>query len=107
MASYPSVGLQYDMRPVTTRRTSISVSGTIRTVDLSQTTVYRISVTHPIIDSTDLSTLQTFYSTNKNNTNAITLGGVTYDTHFESDYQVEAVSASYYNVSVSLIGVEQ
>lgn len=107
MATYPSIGLQHDIRPLSKRRIDVSDAGTVRSVDLNETTVYRIAIKHPIINSTDRDTLVSFYTTNKNNVNAITLAGATYDTHFEADYRVESISASYFDLSVVLVGVKQ
>lgn len=106
MAAYPSIGLQHKIKPITKRQVDVSDEGDIRTADLGNTTVYRIDLTHPVINSTDRDTLLAFYNTNKNNVNTITLAGAGYDTHFESDYDVESLSASYFTLSVTLIGVK-
>ena len=107
MATYPSIGLKHDIRPATSRRISISEAGKVRGVDLSEATVYRIDLTHPLVNSTDRDTLLAFYDSYKYTVNEITLAGATYDIQFESDYQVESVSASYFNLSVSLLGTKQ
>ncbi len=106
MAAYPSIGLQHDIRPLTARRVDVSEAGGIRSVDLGDATVYRIALAHPVINSTDRDTLLAFYVANKNAVNTITLAGSTYNTHFESDYAVESISAAYFNLSVNLVGVK-
>jgi hypothetical protein len=107
MAAYPSIGLRHDIRPLTARRVDVSDAGTIRSVDLGDETVYRIAITHPVINSTDRDTLLAFYVANRNAVNTITLAGSTYDTQFEGDYAVESISADYFNLSVGLVGVKQ
>jgi len=99
--------LQYTISPRNSRRVDVSDAGTVRLVALSEETAFTIDITHPIIDSTDRDTLLTFYQTNKNNTNTITLAGSTYDVLFAGDYAVESVSASYYTLSVTLVGTKQ
>jgi hypothetical protein len=106
MAAYPSIGLQHDIKPANQRRVSISEAGTVRFVNLGDATAYTIRLTHPIINSTDRDTLLTFYTTNKNNVNTITLAGAAYNVHFLHDYEVESLSASYFTLSVTLAGVK-
>lgn len=107
MAAYPSIALQHDIRPKYDRRIDSSASGTIRGVDLGDATVYTITLTHPIINSTDRGTLQTFYNTYKAASNTITLAGDAYDVVFKSDYRVESVSASWFTLSVTMEGTKQ
>jgi hypothetical protein len=38
--------------------------------------------------------------------NTITLAGDAYDTQFESDYEVDSISGTYFDVSVTLIGTK-
>ena len=106
MAAYPSIALQHDIRPANPRRVSISDAGTVRLVSLGEATAYTIRLVHPIINSTDRDTLLTFYSTNKNNANTITLAGSGYNIYFLSDYEVESVSASFFTLSVTVAGVK-
>jgi hypothetical protein len=106
MAAYPSIGLNADIEPITQRIVDISDAGTIRSADLNNTTVYRIKITHPIITSAEKSTLLTFYTTNKNNSNTITLDGDAYTTQFESDYEVSNISATWFSARVSLVGTK-
>jgi hypothetical protein len=106
MAAYPSIGLRHKIKPLTKRITDISDAGDIRSVDTGSDTVYRISLVHPIINDTDRATLIAFYVANKNNVNTITLAGDAYDTQFESDYEVDSISGTYFDVSVTLIGTK-
>lgn len=107
MATYPSIGLKHDIRPNAPREVLVADSGAVRAFDLGAATTYRISITHPIINATDRDTLLTFYATNKNSTNAITLAGSTYDVLFEDEYRVQSISASYFTLSVTLTGTKQ
>lgn len=106
MAAYPSIGLQHSIRPLNDIRFNVSDSGVIRGVDLGEATAYEITLTHPLVDSTDRATLQTFYDTYKTSTNTITLAGDGYNVWFKSDYRVDSVSASFFNLTVTLHGVK-
>ena len=107
MAAYPSIGLQHNISPLNPRISDVSDAGTVRTVDLNEVTAYRISITHPLIDSTDRATLQTFYDTNRDSVNTITLAGDTYDVQFMQDYSVESVSSAFFDLSTVLVGNKQ
>lgn len=107
MATYPSIGLTHDIRPRTARRMSVSDSGAVRIVDLGESTVFDIAITHPIINSTDRDTLLAFYASYKDVSNEITLAGDTYTVYFTGDYRIESVSASYFTLSVELVGTRQ
>jgi hypothetical protein len=107
MAAYPSIGLTHKIEPINARSTDVSVNGDIRTTDLGEETAYRIQITHWPVDSTDRDTLKAFYDTNKNNVNAITLAGTTYDTHFETDYSIHSDNDSWFRMDVTLYGNEQ
>lgn len=107
MATYPSIGMQAKAEPINNRIVNVSDAGTVRSIDLGAVTAYRITVTHPMISSTDKGTLETFYSTNKNNTNAITIDGTTYDVQFDRDYSVESVNSTLFTLTVSMSGVKQ
>ena len=108
MAAYPSsIGLQFTITPINGPEIDLSDNGDVRSVDLSASLAYRIEITHPVINTTDRGTLITFYDTNKTSVNTITLAGETYDVLFENPYTVESLSATYFNVSTSLIGNKQ
>jgi hypothetical protein len=106
MAAYPSVGLMFDIKPVSEITNDISEAGTVRTANLNNATVYRIGLTHPLISSTDVGTLRTFFDTYKYTSNTITLAGVAYDVRFEYDYQVSSDSAVWFTARTSLIGTK-
>lgn len=107
MATYPSIGMQARAEPINSRIVDVSDAGTVRSVDLGAVTAYRITVVHPLINSTDKGTLETFYSTNKNNTNAITIDGTTYDVQFMSDYVVESNNSTLFTLTAYMAGVKQ
>ncbi|MFT5766733.1 MAG: hypothetical protein ACI9DH_000552 [Halioglobus sp.] len=106
MAAYPSIGLKHKIVPVNGVDPDISDAGTVRTVDLGQATVYRITLTHPIATLTERATLQAFYDTYRYTVNTITLAGEVYNITFKSDYAVESVSSAYVDMSVDLIGTK-
>lgn len=105
MAAYPSIGLQYAIKPESKQRVDISAAGTIRSVSLNEDTVYRISITHPLVDSTDRDTLLAFYDTNKANVNTVTLAGDSYNITFAEDYSIKQDSATYFTLSTVVYGV--
>lgn len=107
MAAYPSIGLQHNIRPLNPRRVNVSDAGTVRSIDLNEVTAYRIAIVHPLVNSTDRATLQTFYDTNRDAVNTITLAGDTYDVQFVNDYSVDSVNASFFNLSVVMKGTKQ
>jgi len=107
MPTYPDV-------PTRTRRIKrdnqpkpeVSEGGIIRAQDLSAQAVYDIELEHPYITASQVSTLQTFYSNNKNAT--ITTrqlaDGNTYDCEHIYEPEVEDHNATYKTVRQKLIG---
>lgn len=108
MAAYPSsIGLQFEITPLNGPEIDLSDNGDVRSVDLGASLAYRIEITHPVIDDTDRATLIAFYDANKTDVNTITLAGETYDVLFENPYSVQSLSATYFDVSTTLIGNKQ
>ena len=107
MAAYPSIGFRFNKRPITKNNIDVSDAGTVRSVNLNQATVYRITITHPYIDSADRATLLAFYSTNKNNVNTIDYAGDTYDVRFESEYEEDSESAAFFTLKAVMKGSKQ
>lgn len=106
MAAYPSIGLKHTISPLTQRVVDVSDAGTIRTVDLSVGVAYAISIEHPLISSSEVTTLESFYSTNKTSSNTITLRGVTYNFLFQGAYTIQSVNSSFYNASIKIIATK-
>lgn len=105
MAAYPSIGKRTKVRALNDRKTDISEAGTVRIVDLSAAQVYQIAVEHPLLNSTDLATLRTFWTTNKNLVVTISAGdGYSYDAYFVNEPEVEVVNSVRSNVRVTLVG---
>lgn len=105
MAAYPSIGKRTKVRALNDRKTDVSEAGTVRIVDLSAAQVYQIAVEHPLINSTDLATLRTFWTTNKNLVVTISAGdGYSYDAYFVNEPEVEVVNSVRSNVRVTLVG---
>ena len=107
MAAYPSIGLRHNIKPLNPRKGDVSDAGTVRTVDLNEVTAYRIVITHPYTDSTDRATLQSFYDTNRNSVNTITIAGDTYDVQFMQDYEVESEGSAFVHMVTVLEGNKQ
>lgn len=106
MAAYPSIALKHTKRPALGRDIDVSVAGTIRGVDVGRATVYRIIIEHPLVNQADRDILLSFYDTNKNVNNTITLGGTDYSVQFTSDYEEQSEGSSFYNLSVTMVGVK-
>lgn len=105
MAAYPSIGKRTRVRALNDRKADVSDAGTVRIVDIAAAQVYQIIVEHPLINSTDLATLRTFWSTNKNVVNSITAGdGYTYNVYFVNEPEVEVINSVRSNVRVTLVG---
>jgi len=107
MAAYPSIGMRVQVAPLNERRIDVSDSGKVRSVSLGETTAYRFRITHPLITSSEVTTLRNFYAANGNTVNTITVDGITYNVQFQSAYQFESESATYWNASVNLVGTPQ
>lgn len=105
MAAYPSIGMRTRVRAMNDRKADVSDAGTVRLVDLGASQVYQITVEHPLLGSTDLATLRSFWTTNKNLSVTLTAGdGYTYSVYFINEPDVEVVNSTRSNVRVNLVG---
>ena len=105
MATYPSLGKRTTVRALNDRKTDISEAGGVRIVDLSAAQVYEVQVEHPLINATDLATLRTFWTTNKNSANTITAGdGYSYSGYFVNEPEVDVINNSWANARVTIVG---
>ena len=66
MATYPSIDAQTKVTPKQTLKIDISEGGDLRAQDLTAADMYDIDIEHPWIDAADVTTLQSFFATNKN-----------------------------------------
>ena len=108
MAAYPSSpGYRVTRQVLTSRRYRVSEGGTVRGSSLAAVDAYRFTITHPWIDSTDMGTLQTWYDTNKDLDNTITVDSVAYDVNVEGDYVVERHNSTYRTAVIKLVGTKQ
>ena len=109
MAAYPTTPyFNTNVRPLTKVRTQIAESGVIKSTNLAEEDAYTIDVEHPGITSADVSTLQSFYQTNKYNSNTIPAAdGNTYDFVFTEDYRIERISATYFTARNRLVANRQ
>lgn len=88
MASYPSIPFWSEKRPLGNgRNISIAETGDIHAANFDVIDAYEIKLSHPLTNSTDAATLRTFYNTNKDAENTITIGGDTWDFQFSGPYQ--------------------
>ena len=105
MATYPTLGKRTTVRALNDRKTDISEAGGVRIVDLSAAQVYEVQVEHPLISATDLATLRTFWTTNKNVANTITAGdGYSYSGYFVNEPEVDVINNSWANARVTIVG---
>jgi hypothetical protein len=105
MATYPSLGKRTTVRALNDRKTDISEAGGVRIVDLSAAQVYEVQVDHPLINSTDLATLRSFWTTNKNSANTITAGdGYSYSGYFVNEPVVDVINNSWATARVTIVG---
>ena len=106
MATYPtSIGKRTSVRALNDRRTDVSDAGDVRIVDLTAAQVYEIKVEHPYINSTDLATLRTFFTTNKNVSNTIAAGdGYSYAGYFVNEFEVDVINSTWANARCVIVG---
>ena len=105
MATYPSLGKRTTVRALNDRKTDISEAGGVRIVDLSAAQVYEVQVEHPLINATDLATLRSFWTTNKNAANTITAGdGYSYSGYFVNEPEVDVINNTWSNARVTIVG---
>lgn len=106
MATYPTtIGKKTTVRALNDRKTDISEAGTVRIVDLSAAQVYEIRVEHPLITSAQLSTLRTFWTTNKNAANTIAAGdGYSYSGYFVNEFEVDVINDSWATARCTIVG---
>jgi len=109
MATYPtSPAYRTTVRPITRTRTKVSESGIPRQQNLSAVTAFEITVEHPLITASEISTLQSFHDTNAYNDNEIVGNdGDTYDCWFAEDYTIRAISSTYSTATTRLVANRQ
>ena len=109
MPAYPTTpAYKSTVKPISRTRFKTTESGKARGNNLAGETLYRITVEHPFITSSQVTTLQTFYDTNKDADNTITANdGRTYDVNFESDFTFNTTNQTYFTAKTTLIGNRQ
>jgi hypothetical protein len=86
----------------------VSESGVPRQQNLGEETAFRIEVTHPLITSAQVTTLQSFYTTNAYNDNTIVGNdGDTYDVLFETDYEIMHNGGTWFTAKCVMVGTRQ
>jgi len=107
MAAYPSITMTADVEPINAPRVDVSDGGTVRMVSLNESIAYRISLSHPYLTPSDMTTLRQFYDTNKALAVTITIFGVTYSAYFTEAFKFSMETSIYGTGSVSLVGTPQ
>lgn len=103
VGTYPLVGRQHGMEPLSSRRADVSDSGRVRAVDLAEQTAYRIQVQHPLITNAQRDELGAYFIANRTSPFTIALGGILYSAIYERDYSYARVNSQYSNASVTLL----
>ena len=66
MATYPAIDARTKIKPRQTLKIDISEGGDLRGQDFSAADQFDIEIEHPWIDASDVTTLQSFFTNNKN-----------------------------------------
>lgn len=84
MPAFPAFDASPDSRvePDAGIETRVTDGGTIRGRRKFAAPVYRIQLIYEVLSPTDRATLDSFYETNKDAINQVTIDGVTYDVRF-------------------------
>lgn len=106
MATYPTtIGKKTTVRALNDRKADVSDAGDVRIVDLSAAQVYEVRVEHPLINSTDLATLRSFFTTNKNVSNTIAAGdGYSYAGYFVNEFEVDVINSTWATARCTIVG---
>lgn len=85
-------------------------SGTVRLQATNDEDTYRITVRHPWLTQAEITTLNSFYTTNSGSDIQITYAGVTYDAYMLGPPSFRAAnrnSTAYFHATVQMIGNPQ
>ena len=105
MPAYITLPQLTKVRPVNGLKTDISEGGDVRAVNLGANNVYRVEITHPLLDATDRDSLISFYNTNKNTVLTVTAGdGNTYDCLITQEPEVQVVTPTRFTCKATLFG---
>jgi len=105
MPAYPTLPIATKVVPVNALKTDISDSGDVRAIDLSAQNVYRLDITHPLLDATERNTLTSFYTTNKGVVVTVTAGdGNTYDCLITREPTITVVTPIRFTAKITLVG---
>tara|TARA_A100001201_G_scaffold143757_1_gene147257 strand:+ start:7208 stop:7537 length:330 start_codon:yes stop_codon:yes gene_type:complete len=90
--------------PATKNTAKLAESKKVRLYSLGEGDAYRITVSYPFITSAQLSTLETFYDTNRDLDNTISASdGNSYNCWFESGFTVVNNGPTYFTASATLL----
>lgn len=104
MASYPEIGLQYEVEHLNPPTLAVAESGVVRGIDLADSEAFRVAIVHPLATLAQRDTLWSFYETHKTADNTLVLDGHTYTLKFEAAYTERRVNASYFELSTTMVG---
>lgn len=105
MAAYPTLPMRTRVRVLNDRQAEFSESGAVRMQDFGAVRIYEISVDHPLITTSEASTLRSFYESNRLVSLTITAGdGYTYTVYFKNEPDFEIVNSARVNGKSMLTG---
>lgn len=88
-------------------RVRLSEGGNVHGRQAYAATVYSWSIVYELLDATDRATLDTFYETNKESVNAVTIDGTTYNVRFTNKPMPTEYHGLYRTMTCDVIGHEQ
>lgn len=105
MPAYVTLPQLTKVQPVNGLKPDISEGGDVRAVSLGANNVYRVEITHPLLDATERDSLISFYSTNQNTVVTVTAGdGNTYDCLIAQEPEVQVVTPIRFTCKAILFG---
>ena len=110
MATFPTfdgISPQSSSNPDAGLNVRLSEGGNVHGRQAYSATVYRWTIIYELLDATDRAELDTFYETNKENVNAVTIDGTTYDVRFVNKPMPTEYHGLYRTMTVEVIGHEQ
>ena len=110
MASFPTfdgISPESNLNPDAGLNVRLSEGGNVHGRRAYDAAVYRMTIVYELLDSTDRATLDTFYETNKDSVNAVTIDGTTYDVLFTNKPMPTEYHGLYRTMACEVIGHEQ
>ena len=110
MATFPTfdgISPESSVDPDAGLRVRLSEGGNVHGRRAYDAPVYQWTIVYELLDATDRATLDTFYETNKDSVNAVTIDGVTYDVRFVNKPMPTEYHGLHRTMACEVIGHEQ